>query len=159
MKKLALSLFAAALGACGFTASAQLPGPAVAVSANVAQLPAPAQQFLDRYFNGVVARSVDFEAGRGGGYEVELVNGVDVDFDHDGRLAEISSHRNAALPAELVKAIVPPDLYAFLVKNGVAGQVEDIEFKADGRIEVDTLITDPDTFVFDAKGNFTGLKR
>lgn len=71
-----------------------------------ADLPAPAQDFLNRYFPGVAVAKAknDFKDRR---YEVTLADGAEVDFDYNGNWIEVEAPDGATLPSSTLAALLP----------------------------------------------------
>lgn len=120
------------------TASAQYPlgpGPAVAGSATVAQLPQKASKFLQKHYRHTSVRSIEREFGPGT-FDVELADGTDIEFNSAGEVVDIEApDRGPALPDGVVKAILPSQAYKRVKAEGQAAHVDEIKLR-DGRIYV-----------------------
>ncbi|WP_289763055.1 PepSY-like domain-containing protein [Duncaniella dubosii] len=133
------------------------PGIAISGSANYAQLPKKAQAFIEKHFKdaGVMKCEKYFAKGK---YEVELRNGVDLEFNTKGDLIEVDAPDNTVLPIAVVKDVMPRKAYGRLEKDGLAGMVETIELNRGKVYEVDLNIAGPDTYVFDVDGVFLAIE-
>lgn len=133
------------------------PGIVVAGSQNISKLPKDAQHFLNKHFKNVgIAKCEQYFAK--GKYEVELTNGVDLEFDSNGKLREIDAPDYTVLATSVVKDVLPAKSYKHLEQAGMINSIETIEFDKRGRIiEVELNISDPDTYVFDVNGNFIAI--
>lgn len=147
----------------GFSAGAQapqqynsLPGIAVAGSQDYDKIPEKARHFIAKHFKGVSVTKCEqyFAEGK---YEVELSNGVDIDFNNDGEVLEIDAPDNAVLDPALVKDLLHDTAFHRLAKDGVNSKVESIEFKKGKVVEVEVMIPDPDTYIFVVDGDFIGF--
>lgn len=134
-----------------------MPGIVMAGSQNYSKLPEKARKFVTKHFKGVqVTKCEEYFAK--GKYEVELANGIDIDFNRKGDVVEIDAPDNAYLAASVVKDLVHNGTYGRLVRDGVADKVESIEFKRGKAVEIEVAIPGPDTYVFDINGNFLILE-
>lgn len=142
MKKIIIALAVAAMAA-PMACEAQQPqygGPGIAVagSTDAASLPDAAKKFLDKHYKHVATSKVEKEY-VDGSYEVDLANGVEIDFNSAGRITSIEAPDNgAALDENVVKDILPHKAFQELKKVGQNKNVEEIDFK-DGKLyEVET---------------------
>ena len=134
------------------------PGIAVAASQNYQQLPEGARKFINRHFKDVGITSTERYFAKGT-YEVELANGIDIEFDNKGTVREIDAPDAMVLTSEVVKDLLPRKSFRRLNDAGLASAVEAIEFNRRGKaIEVELAINDPDTYVFDLDGNFLAIQ-
>lgn len=161
--QLFLAAAVSVLVSAGFSASAQtsgqygtLPGIAVAGSQNYDKIPQKAKRFISKHFKGVSVTGCEqyFAEGR---YEVELSNGVDIDFSNDGEVLGIDAPDNAVLDPALVKDLLHDTAFHRLAKDGVNSKVESIEFKKGKVVEVEVKVPDPDTYIFVVDGDFIGF--
>ena len=146
------SLFAVP-AAIAQTPAGSSPGLVVAASQTAAQLPSSASKFIDRHFKGIGILKCERYFAKGK-YEVELANGVDIEFDNSGKVTEIDAPDRATLAASVVKEVVPAKTFKHLEDNGLASKVETVEFKRGKFYEVELAIPSPDTYIFDINGNF-----
>lgn len=159
-----IAAIAAALiigGAAAVEAQVRMPmgGPGIVMSGsqNYSSLPKSARSFIEKHFKGIsVIKCEQYFAKNK--YEVELSNGVDIDFDKTGKVIEIDAPDNTVLPKAVVKEVLSAKAYMRLEKEGLAGNVESIEFdRRKKNIEVELSIPDPDTYLFDIDGTFIAL--
>lgn len=133
------------------------PGIAIAGSQTYDQLPENAQSFIKKHFRDAGVRTCEkfFAKGK---YEVELTNGVDLEFNTKGELIEVDAPDNTVLPVSVVKEVMPRKAFDRLEKDGFTGNVESIEFNRGKVYEVDLNIPGPDTYVFDIDGVFLAIE-
>lgn len=132
------------------------PGIAAAGSADISRLPDAARSFMAKHFKDVRVRSCERYFAKGK-YEVELMNGIDLEFNTKGEIIEIDAPGNTVLADAVVKDILPAKAYARLEKDGLTGMVESIELSKGRIYEVEANIPDPDTYLFDIDGQFIGF--
>lgn len=141
-----------------FRAQAQTPGIVMAGSQNYSSLPKDARHFIDKHFKGVGVSSCERYYAKGR-YEVELNNGIDIEFDIKGKVKEIDAPDGAMLPVALVKDVLPGKAFKRLQDAGVVSRVESIEFDKKGKaVEVELSIPEPDTYIFDINGEFIAIQ-
>lgn len=141
-----------------FRAEAQSPGIVMAGSQNYSSLPKDARHFIDKHFKGVGVSSCERYYAKGR-YEVELNNGIDIEFDIKGKVKEIDAPDGAMLPVALVKDVLPGKAFKRLQDAGVVSRVESIEFDKKGKaVEVELSIPEPDTYIFDINGEFIAIQ-
>ncbi|MBD5353813.1 MAG: hypothetical protein HDR85_02750 [Bacteroides sp.] len=133
------------------------PGIVLSGSANYSQLPKKAQAFIEKHFKGVGLRACEKYFAKGK-YEVELNNGIDLEFNTKGELTEIDAPDNTLLPVAVVKEVMPRKAYERLEKDGLTGAVESIELNRGKVYEVELNISSPDTYVFDLDGVFLAIE-
>lgn len=133
------------------------PGIVMAGSQNYNNLPKEARTFIEKHFKGEnVVKCEEFFAKRK--YEVELSNGVDIDFDMKGKVKEIDAPDNMCLPVSVVKALIHGNAFKRLEKDGLSTRVESVEFNKRNKIvEIEFSIPSPDTYIFDINGNFIAI--
>lgn len=135
-----------------------IPGIALAASQNYQQLPEGARKFINRHFKNVGIASTERYFAKGT-YEVELANGIDIEFDNKGTVREINAPDAMVLASEVVKDVLPGKSFRRLNDAGLSSSVESIEFNRRGKaIEVELAISDPDTYIFDLDGNFLAIQ-
>lgn len=154
----------AALVATGFSTRAQAPrlngsnpGIVMAGSQNYESIPSKAKHFVEKHFKGVGITKCEQYFAKGK-YEVELSNGVDIEFNTKGEVTEVDAPDNAFLPTSVVRDLLHRSAYSHLEKDGLEAKVESIEFKKGKAVEVEVSIPDPDTFIFDIDGNFIAIQ-
>lgn len=133
------------------------PGIVMAGSADYSQLPKKAQAFIEKHFKNVGVRTCEKYYAKGK-YEVELQNGVDLEFNTKGELIEVDAPDNSLLPIAVVKDVMPRKAYDRLEKDGYIGNVESIELNRGKVYEVELNIPGPDTYVFDINGLFLAIE-
>ena len=74
----------------------------MAGSQNYSQLPEKARAFIAKHFKDIGIRKCEKYFAKGK-YEVELSNGVDLEFNTDGNLIEIDAPGDMMLPVAVVK--------------------------------------------------------
>ena len=133
------------------------PGIVVAGSQNYDSLPKAARQFIEKHFKGVgVTKCEQYFAKNK--YEVELANGIDIEFDNNGKVMEIDAPDNTCLSPVVVKDVIHGNAYRRLEKDGLTARVESVEFDKRGRaVEVEISMPEPNTYVFDINGNFIAI--
>ena len=90
--------------------------------------------------------------------DVELSNGIDIEFNKEGRVIEIEAPDNTYLSTAVVRDLLHAGAYRRLEKDGVAGRVESIDFDKRGRtVKIEVDIQEPDVYVFDIGGNFIAI--
>lgn len=147
-----------AVATATFRADAQAPGIAMAGSQNYSSLPKDARHFIEKHFKGVGVTSCERYYAKGK-YEVELSNGVDIEFNDKGKVIEIDAPSGALLPVALVKDLLPGKAFKRLQDAGIAARVESIEFDKRGKaVEVELSIPEPDTYIFDINGEFIAIQ-
>ena len=99
----------AAVPSLTFRAEAQTPGIVMAGSENYSGMPKGARRFIDKHFKGVGVKSCERYFAKGT-YEVELANGVDIEFDSNGKVKEIDVPKGALLSIDIVKELLPGKL-------------------------------------------------
>lgn len=133
------------------------PGLAIAGSQNYSQLPEKARHFISKHFKDLNIQKCEKFFAKGE-YEVELSNGLDIEFNLDGAVTEIDAPDNMFLPVSAVKEVLPHKSFSRLEKAGLTTKVESIEFKKGKAYEVEIGIPDPDTFIFDINGEFVAIE-
>ncbi|GEM_PF-5935130 len=129
------------------------PGPVVAGSAQYSQLPELAREFVNRHYKNVKVVKVEREF-MDNSYDVELANGVDMDFNAAGQLTSIEASDDAApLSEKVVKDVLPSKAFKELKKLHLQKNVEEIKFK-NGRVyEIDTRTVSENEYSFDIQEN------
>ena len=159
MKKIILSIAAVmtlGFGAASMQAAPQEMGPGIVMagSSSVSDLPQPALKFLSRHFKGVNVSKVDREYAQRT-FEVDLENGVEIEFSNSGKVLEIDAPEGYALNPQIVKGLVGRKMFGNLVKSGSANKVNSIDFtESKGkRVKVKTIASQPQKILFDLSGN------
>ena len=134
-----------------------MPGIVMAGSQNYNKIPEKARKFVDKHFKGTAVSKCEQYFAKGK-YEVELANGVDIDFNRKGEVLEIDAPDNAYLAQSVVKDLLHHGAYNRLVKDGYANKVEAIEFRKGRAVEVEIGIEGPDTYIFDLNGTLIAIE-
>lgn len=164
LKNLILGLAAVASVMGTANANAQIPfenggnpGIVISGSTSYSRLPKKAQAFIKKHFKNTDTKSCEKYYAKGS-FEVELANGIDLEFNSKGELTEIDAPDNTTLPADVVKDVMPHKAFSRLEKDGFSDMVESIEFSRGKIYEVDLSIPSPDTYVFDINGEFIAIE-
>lgn len=116
-------------------------------------LPKMAKSFITQSYGSITIR--ECERDDDGHYEVELRNGVDLEFDVTGKLSKIDAgHR--CLSKELLKKILPDKVYKELDTRKVISKVEEVEFNR-YNIKVGIRQMWDDEYIFDLDGNLQSI--
>lgn len=134
-----------------------MPGIVMAGSQNYNKIPEKARKFVDKHFKGTAVSKCEQYFAKGQ-YEVELANGVDIDFNRKGEVLEIDAPDNTSLAQSVVKDLLHHGAYNRLVKDGYANKVESIEFRKGRAVEVEIGIEGPDTYIFDLNGTLIAIE-
>lgn len=131
------------------------PGIAVSsTSTSISDLPQAALKFLSHYYKGVNVTKVkrDYVPNT---FEVDLADGTEIEFNQDGKILEIDAPDNTVLKPGLVHDLVGRKMYDKLKSNGMANNVEAIDFTyQNGKlIKVETAAVASQELVFDLNGN------
>jgi len=105
--------------------AALLPLGAMARDIQPSELPAGVTDFVKTYYPE--AKIVDAESDKKG-YDIELSNGVDLDFDRSGQIIKVDAD-HAAIDAAVLKAILPAAAYNSLKNDKQLNSVEEVERK------------------------------
>lgn len=131
------------------------PGPVIAGSFNPNKLPHKALKFLRNNYGSqhCVASEQNFGRDR---YEITLSNGTEIAFDVKGTVREIEAADGQALPASVVRSLLPRKTVEHLATNGFMEQVEEIKHGKNGYVV--TLTTDsPDDINYSLKGDLVSV--
>lgn len=132
------------MGYCGI-------GPVIAGSVDISRVPRKAQDFLKHHFKeyAVVQCEKEFDDNT---YELELSNGIDVEFDAGGDWREVEAGRSRVLAPNVVKKLVPDKTYKELLSRNVASRVESVKRYSDGyKVEIKNAKYDDYRFARDGK--------
>ncbi|MDE6555775.1 MAG: PepSY-like domain-containing protein [Duncaniella sp.] len=160
MKRKTILLFSALMTMLAAPAAlAQLPmfyttpGIVTEASQSDSQLPSSATRFIDKHFRGIDIDKCEryFAKDR---FEVELNNGIDIEFDSNGTVTEIDAPSGATLAPALIKDLVPVKTFRHLAQNNMLSQVESISYRHGKFYEVELDAPAADVVIFDLKGNF-----
>jgi protoporphyrinogen oxidase len=121
---------------------------------NTNNLPKTAQDFISRHFSQTSVEKVEensnWKIWEDDKYEVELSNGIELDFDESGNIVEIDGQGNEAIPMEALPSKVQSYLKANYANAKVVGWEKQ---KKEQKVE----LADGAELEFDADGNFRKL--
>lgn len=118
------------------------------------ELPADAQAFLNEMTTvGNIVTVIEKLDGNVKTYEVELTDGLEIEFDAQGAWLEIEADDNLAVP----DAFVPEAIRNYVNTNYPNVKIESIDRKQNGLYEVE--LTNDVELYFDASYNFVGMER
>lgn len=116
------------------------------------KLPGKAKTFLNTYFKGIEVLSVEKEDD--GDYDVDLVDGTEVNFKSNGNWKKVDCH-GRLVPT----GFYPASIDTYVHANCMGNYIEEIEFENNrynvGLADASGIETDVD-LVFDKNGNFIG---
>lgn len=113
-----------------------------------AQLPATAKALISKHYANTAVRECEKDGGK---YEVELRNGVDLEFTSDGKLLKIDAG-SKKVPVALLKEILPVNAVKELESRKSLDNVEEVEIRnASIKVELHKLFNDK--LRFDPQGN------
>ncbi len=112
------------------------------------KLPAKAKTFLSTYFPGIDILSVIKDDDS---YDVDLVDGTDVDFRFNGEWKKVDCEGRA-----VPKGFYPANIDTYVAAKYPLAYIEDIEFEQN-RYKVGLNIPLDVDLVFDKNGNFIGI--
>lgn len=126
-----------------------MPGIAVSGSTSQANLPELAKEFLNKHYKNVSVSKVEREF-IDNSYDVDLANGVEIEFNAAGQLTSIDTSDNSApLSENVVKDILPHKAYKELKKMHQEKNVDEIEFNNGRLYEVSTRSVHEDKYSYD----------
>lgn len=119
---------------------------------NMNELPETTQEFVKKHFSNEKIKSAEREKdlmnfGNGEMYEVELDNGIKMDFNEAGELTEIESNNDVAIPKEAL----PNSISSYVEKNYPNAHV--VSWEAD-KNDQEVELSDGTDLEFDANGKF-----
>lgn len=118
-----------------------------ATAINFDDLPEQAQTFIDTYFPGASIQNVQSNPFGYGGYEVDFINGAEVDFDNEGNWTSVEAAYGSAVP----DGIVPLSILSYMDINFPSQYITEIEQNVWGyHVETSADLE----LVFDQSGNF-----
>lgn len=97
-----------------------------AMSESVKMIPIDGIRFIVENYpdEGIVSMDKEFDTNT---YDVKLTNGTEIEFNSKGNVVEIDAEGDNAIPAEVIKAIVPSTTYQAMQKDGIVSNIESIE--------------------------------
>ncbi len=128
-------------------------GPGIAISGSVdtAQLPKPAKDFIKKHFPGIAIKETD-RSFLSGEYDVDLVDGTDLEFNSKGEIIEVEAGRNRVLSSRLLKELLPDKAYKELERRGNINNVETVKKDSRKGYKVELRNVDLDDYRFDIEG-------
>ncbi|HET8839315.1 MAG TPA: PepSY-like domain-containing protein [Flavobacteriaceae bacterium] len=119
---------------------------------NMRELPETTQEFVKKHFPNEKIKSAEREKdlmnfGNGEMYEVELENGIKMDFNEAGDLTEIESNDGVAIPKEAL----PETIYSYVEKNYPDAKI--VNWEADTN-DQEVELSDGTDLEFDTNGKF-----
>lgn len=132
------------------------PGIVVAGSIESAQLPKPAKDFIKKHFPGAAIKesSRDFISGE---YDVELVDGTDLEFNSKGEIIEIEAGKRKVLSQRLLKEILPDKAYKELESRSYINNVETVKKDSRKGYKVELRNVDLDDYRFAPDGTLISI--
>lgn len=130
------------------------PGLVMAGSASAADLPQPALKFINHYFKGMDISQVKREYTKGA-YDVDFANGLEIEFNNQGKVIEIDAPDGMALAPAVVRALVSHKAYENLKRNGSVKLINsiDLSYNRGKLVKVETVAAMPQDIVLDLNGN------
>lgn len=153
-----IAAIAIALAATPSIASAQQlnsvnggPGIAIAGSIDTAQLPKPAKDFIKKHFPGIAIKETE-RSFISGEYDVDLVDGTELEFNSKGEIIEVEAGHNRVLSMRLLKELLPDKAYKELERRGNINNVETVKKDSRKGYKVELRDVDLDDYRFDIEG-------
>lgn len=115
---LSVFLAVAVFSAIGFVAFADRN-----ISSN--ELPKEAKLFINKHYNGASIYECEIDNKE---YNVELSNGVDLEFNSKGKLIKIDAD-HGVIAQSVLKSILPAKAMQYLTKEGLADRVDEVQFR------------------------------
>ena len=115
---LSVFLAVAVFSAIGFVAFADRN-----ISSN--ELPKEPKSFINKHYNGVSIYECEIDDLD---YNVELSNGVDLEFNSKGKLIKIDAD-HGVIAQSVLKSILPAKAMQYLTKEGLADRVDEVQFR------------------------------
>lgn len=112
-------------------------------------LPEAAQSFIASNYAGIGVR--ECERDDDGHYDVELKNGVDMEFGETGKLIKIDAGRHR-VSKSILKSVLPAKVYSELETRNLLSKVEEVELNR-YNIKIDIRQMWNDELIFDLDGN------
>ncbi len=112
-------------------------------------LPHGIQQFINSHFSGTsITRACTSERGK---HKIQLTNGYEVEFDHNGKWDEIDNELHAALPSSVI-SLLPITAVNYIAQNYPNQAIYSID-REDNGYEVKIHGTQIHKLFFDRNGN------
>lgn len=117
------------------------------------ELPSAALTFIDTHFADDGIRKAEKDHGLlGAEYEVDLVSGVELEFNSDGQWKEVKAGRGTTVPAAIVPAAIKTYVATHFADRGI------VEIKRD-RLGFEVELADDTDLFFKADGTYIGHTR
>ena len=129
-------------------------GPAMAGSVDVTNLPQSALDFIGATFPYIQIVECEREFSENT-YEVELSDGVEIEFDHAGEWLEVDAGRVKALPVDVVRQLLPDEAFKEIQRRKKEGDVESVKRSARGGYKVEIREVEYDDLRFNGDGRLT----
>ena len=113
------------------------------------QLPQPAMTFITTHYQNIGISECEMD---GNVYEIELANGVDIEFNNMGKIMKIDGGRHL-IGTSVLKAILPANTYNDLNTRKVLESVEEVKFTRKG-IKVELRDAAMDEYYYSVDGSF-----
>lgn len=118
------------------------------------ELPNEAKSFINKHYSNATIYDCEIDGMR---YDVDLSNGIDLEFSNSGKLIKIDAEYGA-IDKSVVKAVLPTKAFDYLSSQGVADKVEEIELKRNS-ILVETTNCCNHKIKFNLDGSLKAAKR
>ena len=130
------------------------PGLVMAGSSSAADLPQPALKFINHYFKGLDISKVERQYAKGL-YDVDFANGLEIEFNNQGKVMEIDAPDGMALAPSVVRALMSHKAYENLKRNGSVKFINsiDLTYNRGKLVKVETVAAAPQDIVMDFNGN------
>lgn len=106
-------------------------GPVISGSVDYKDIPDKARKFLEKNCDGHAIVKCEHEYAADN-YEIDLADGIEMEFDAKGELRDIEAPEGYSLSPTLLRAVVPGKLYNLLVNNGFSESVESVKHQTRG---------------------------
>lgn len=118
------------------------------------ELPSEAKSFINKLYGNATIYDCEIDGMK---YDVDLSNGIDLEFNNSGKLIKIDAE-HGVIDQSVVKSILPAKAFNHLQSQGVADKVEEIEFKRNS-ILVETTNCCDHKIKFNLDGSLKAAKR
>lgn len=89
------------------------------------ELPRKAKTFINKHYAGATIYECEIDDKE---YNVELSNGVDLEFNRNGKLVKIEAD-HGVIAQSVLKAILPAKALQYLSGQGLANRVDEVKFR------------------------------
>ena len=117
------------------------------------ELPNEAKAFINKHYAGATIYECEIDDME---YNVELSNGVDLEFNRNGKLVKIEAD-HGVIAQSVLKAILPAKALQHLTSQGLADRVDDVEFRRNS-IVVDINNSNDHEIRFNLDGSLKGRR-